>query len=520
MKKKNVSKIYKRVLALMLALVMVLGALPATVSAEETPTPVEFDLAVLAKNAKSNSEQLPATGQDGGATWAFDTQNHWWHSKWSDRSGIASTSNPIWIQTGFDKVWTVTAVTYLPRQDGDGTMKGVIKNYTIATAKLDNPTATPSNADFTDVKSGTLDLNNTLFTINLDTPVEATHVRITVTETYQGWGAVDMGEGFVAAERINFLGYDPVEVDKTALKAAIEKAGEITDVTIYVDSTEKAFTDALAAALAVDADENATQNAVEKATAELTAAQEALAMPADNSALKALVEANKEKVAEEYTENTWEAFDEAMKAAEALLEVDVTEEELAEAAEVLQGAVDGLVKLFDDVLDPEQYYYDPVYWAAENGITNGVTPTLFKPDDPCTRGQIVTFIWRALGEPGTEVTETEFTDVDAGQFYYNSMLWAVGAGVVTGRTETTFAPDASCKRGEIVTMLWRAKGKPETTVTEHTFTDVEEGQYYYDPMLWAVENNITTGKTATTFAPDATITRAETVTFLSRVYAE
>ncbi len=174
--------------------------------------------------------------------------------------------------------------------------------------------------------------------------------------------------------------------------------------------------------------------------------------------------------------------------------------------------------LFDDVQDAQQFYYGPVYWAYDNNITTGVTPTLFQPDANCTRGQIITFIWRAENKPAAATTEVTFKDVDDEQFYYEPMLWGVETGVINGLTAETFAPDADCTRGQIVTMLWRAQGKPEVTNKEHSFTDVDDEQFYYEPMLWAVENGITTGKSATAFAPDANVLRGETVTFLYRAY--
>ncbi len=172
--------------------------------------------------------------------------------------------------------------------------------------------------------------------------------------------------------------------------------------------------------------------------------------------------------------------------------------------------------LFDDVQDEKEFYYNPVYWAYDNKITTGVTTKLFKPGDPCTRGQIITFIWRAEGEPKATKTETTFKDVSK-EYYYDAMLWGVEKGIITGYSSEQFAPNDDCKRGQIVTMLWRAKGKPEAANKEHSFTDVSK-EYYYDAMLWAVENKITTGKTATTFAPNDIVKRGETVTFLYRAY--
>ena len=174
--------------------------------------------------------------------------------------------------------------------------------------------------------------------------------------------------------------------------------------------------------------------------------------------------------------------------------------------------------LFDDVQDPGKFYYEPVYWAYYHDpqITNGTSDTMFSPNQVCTRGQVVTFLWRAMGCPEPTQTTHNFTDVKESAYYYKAMLWAVETGVTTGTTTTTFSPNKSATRGQIVTFLWRAMGEPEPTQTTHSFTDVKESAYYYKAMLWAVENGITTGMTATTFAPNNEATRGHVVTFLFR----
>jgi hypothetical protein len=176
-----------------------------------------------------------------------------------------------------------------------------------------------------------------------------------------------------------------------------------------------------------------------------------------------------------------------------------------------------LTSKFEDV-KVGKFYFDAVEWAVNKGITEGISAELFAPGDDCTRGQVVTFLWRAAGSPKPTTTEHPFTDVKEGKYYYEAMLWAVENGITEGMTETTFAPNATCTRGQVVTFLWRAKNKPAATDTEHPFTDVKEGKYYYDAMLWAVENGITDGMTETTFAPDGTCTRGQVVTFLFRAY--
>lgn len=162
------------------------------------------------------------------------------------------------------------------------------------------------------------------------------------------------------------------------------------------------------------------------------------------------------------------------------------------------------------------YYYDAVYWAVENGVTVGATATTFNPGGSCTRAQMVTFLWRAAGSPEPATTVNPFTDVDANDYYYEAVLWAVENGVTVGATATTFNPGGECTRAQMVTFLWRAAESPEPTTTVNPFTDVDAGDYYCKAVLWAVENGITVGATATTFAPVAVCTRAQAVTFLYR----
>ena len=164
-----------------------------------------------------------------------------------------------------------------------------------------------------------------------------------------------------------------------------------------------------------------------------------------------------------------------------------------------------------------QYYTDPVLWAVSKGVTTGTSATTFSPEAACTRGQIVTFLWRAAGSPEPQSSRNPFVDVPSNQYYYKAVLWAVEKGITTGMDATHFSPDASCTRGQIVTFLWRAKGKPAAN-SSNPFYDVSGSAYYYSPVLWVVKNGITTGMSATSFAPDAPCTRAQIVTFLYRTY--
>ena len=154
-------------------------------------------------------------------------------------------------------------------------------------------------------------------------------------------------------------------------------------------------------------------------------------------------------------------------------------------------------------------------WAVGEGITSGTTATTFSPDAACTRAQIVTFLWRAAGSPAPKSSVNPFTDVKADAYYYDAVLWAVENGITAGTTATTFSPDATCTRAHIVTFLWRAQESPAAKGV-NPFTDVAADAYYADAVLWAVENGITSGTSDCTFSPDADCTRAQIVTFLYR----
>ncbi len=170
---------------------------------------------------------------------------------------------------------------------------------------------------------------------------------------------------------------------------------------------------------------------------------------------------------------------------------------------------------FTDV-DPEAYYADAVDWAVANDITNGTSDTTFSPNKGCTRGQVVTFLYRAAGEPDLTSNSNPFTDVKSGDYYYNAVLWAVSQGITKGTSADKFSPNATCTRGQIVTFLYRASGSPAISSSFNPFKDVKEADYFYDAVLWAVSENITKGTSETMFDPSSTCTRGQVVTFLYR----
>ncbi len=167
---------------------------------------------------------------------------------------------------------------------------------------------------------------------------------------------------------------------------------------------------------------------------------------------------------------------------------------------------------FTDVAE-DAYYHDAVLWAVEKGITNGMTESTFAPNATCTRAQMVTFLWRAAGCPVLQNAAHSFTDLDKDAYYYNAVLWAVEKDITNGVSLDAFDPNGTVTRGQAMTFLWRMDGKTAAD-PDHTFTDVEDGAYYEDAVAWGADEAITNGTSATTFSPDDACIRGQIVTFL------
>ena len=210
-------------------------------------------------------------------------------------------------------------------------------------------------------------------------------------------------------------------------------------------------------------------------------------------------------------------FDTGIPLDEALMDYITTELKgvIGEQYKAPQGRV-SYTEPFTDVT--AGVYHDAIMWAYKSKITTGVTDTTFVPNGSCTRAQIVTFLYRAAGSPEVAENVTNpFTDVSKDSVYYNAIMWAVEKKITTGVTETTFEPNSPCTRAQIVTFLYREAGSPELAKdAANPFSDVSDSSVYYNAILWAVEKKITTGVTETTFVPNDTCTRAQAVTFLYR----
>ena len=182
-----------------------------------------------------------------------------------------------------------------------------------------------------------------------------------------------------------------------------------------------------------------------------------------------------------------------------------------------------MLNFFVDVF-PGDYYYDAVLWAAENGITGGVDDTHFAPNAPCTRAQIVTFLWRAADSPVVN-DPMNFSDVPADAYCAEAVRWAVSQGITTGTSDTTFSPDATCTRAQAMTFLYRSEqaqggGMQGAWMFQNPFADVDLESYYGEAVMWAVSNGVTNGTSDTTFSPGADCTRAQIVTFLYRFFVK
>ena len=167
----------------------------------------------------------------------------------------------------------------------------------------------------------------------------------------------------------------------------------------------------------------------------------------------------------------------------------------------------------------DAYYKDAVDWAVAKDVTAGTSATTFSPNRPCTRAQVVTFLWRAMGEPAAQSAGT-FTDVSADSYYAKAVDWAVEKGITAGTSKTAFSPDQPCTRAQVVTFLWRAMDKPQEMNGADLFTDVPADSYFFQAVQWAVNHEVTEGTSKTTFSPNQSCTRAQVVTFLYRALGQ
>ncbi len=178
---------------------------------------------------------------------------------------------------------------------------------------------------------------------------------------------------------------------------------------------------------------------------------------------------------------------------------------------------EGVIFTFTDVTEAD-YFYNPVRWALRTNVTSGLSETAFGPNEPCTRAQVVTFLWAANGKPEPAGSEEPFEDVSESDWFYKPVLWAVENGITGGTSATTFSPNDPCTRAQVVTFLWADAGKPDSLHGDIPFKDTFVGDWFLGPVLWAVRNDITGGTGNGMFSPYATCTRGQVVTFLYKAY--
>ena len=328
------------------------------------------------------------------------------------------------------------------------------------------------------------------------------------------------------------IGSDVTTLAYGALQnAAALKSISLPDTVTTLDFATMRFCEALEQ---VALSENLKE--IPEATLDRDSALKSVYIPASVTAIAAdALPSNVKDIYFGGTEAQWKAIE--VKATRAQADLDIADATVHynhkhtfnKAAEAIVGAngekmfacteCGKLVLSFTDVPENE-YYSDAVAWAVSKSITNGMGNNLFAPNDTCKRGQIVTFLWRAAGKPTAKDTTNPFTDVKEGDFFYDAVLWAVEKGITKGTSDTTFSPNDGCTRGQVVTFLWRYAGETKAENVKNPFTDVAAGEYYSDAVLWAVDLKIAKGMTETTFEPATTCTRGQIVTFLYRDLVE
>ena len=316
----------------------------------------------------------------------------------------------------------------------------------------------------------------------------------------------------VAIEKANALNENDY-VDFSAVKAAVEAVVRGKNITeqAEVDAMAKAIEDAIAALVQKSYPvtiSGATEHGTVTASTEAAVGGSTVTItvkPDSGYTLGGITVTDSEGNELSLTDNGNGAYTFTMPAGKVEIHVTFTE--------------DGSLNPFQDV-PSNAYYSEAVNWAVANNVTNGTSETTFSPDVGCTRAQVVTFLWRAAGQPEPTEGTNPFTDVKEGTYYYKAVLWAAEKGITNGTSETTFDPDETCTRAQIVTFLWRREGKPAPTGANNPFADVKPSAYFGSAVLWAVEKGITNGTSETTFEPNEDCTRAQVVTFLFRAYRD
>ncbi|MGN0334249.1 MAG: glycosyl hydrolase family 95 catalytic domain-containing protein [Lachnospiraceae bacterium] len=398
----------------------------------------------------TGDEETAGGASEGPAALAIDDNvNTKWHTDWYPEA--YNTHENHWLQLELDKVYAVDTFRYLPRQDTSN--NGVITKYQILVS-LDGE-------DWTIVAEGSWALTKAWKEVTFE-PVNAQYVRLQTVEAYSDQAT----RKFASAAEVRVKG----------IPAAVCEEHE-TELVGKIDAT--CTTDGY--------------------TGDLVCTK-CGAVVAEGEVIKA----------SGHTWGDWEVVKEASFEEEGL-EVRICEICGEREEQIIPKLV--AENPFTDVAETD-FFYDAVLWAYNAKIANGITETTFEPYMTCNRGQVITFLWRAQGCPKAEKA-SDFTDVPAREYYAEAVAWAVENEITNGWTETTFAPDMTVTRGQVVTFLWRAADRPDAESTVE-FEDVDPDAYYAEAVVWAAENEITNGWTETTFAPNQGCDRGQVVTFVYR----
>ena len=430
------------------------------------------------------------TSVEGPAELAFDgNESTFWHSDWY----VGDNHDEHWVEIELDSAYMVDGLTYLPRQSGNS--NGRVTGYKIFVS-LDGETWTEADA-------GTWASDTTQKASEFDA-VKAKYVRFKVEDAES-----DISIALASAAEIRVTGTEVV------------CEGECTPVLVgqkEVTCTEDGYTGDM---VCTNCYKTTEKGKVIESTghdwSEWDVTKEATCTEKGSQERTCSVceEIETEEIAalgHDWSE--WTVIKEATHRAEGS-----QERTCSVCEEVETKVIAKLANPFVDVTE-DQYWHEPVMWALDEEITNGTSDTTFSPEDDCTRGHVVTFLWRAMGCPEPESTANPFADVAEDAFYYKAVLWAIEKGITDGTSDTTFSPDAPCTRAHVVTFLWRNAGQAGPETAENPFADVAENAYYVKAVLWAVENGITDGTAEDAFSPDVVCNRGQAVTFLYRGLVE
>ena len=452
------------------------------------------DYPVADMTITTGSEQ-PGTGQEGPVKLAFDgDENTFWHSEWNPSwFGSESCDKHLWVQMTLKNPAEITALRYLPRGGN-----GDITSYRVEGSADGETWKTLAEGEFerdgewkvvsfaaTELKAVRFVAKATYADSSMNKFASAREIRLVEvkkecaheTELKDAAEATCTEDGYTGDEVCKLCG--TVVKKGTAIKAAGHKLGEwkvVKEATCTEDGSKEAK----------------CENCVYVETEAIKAAGHAW--------------------------GEWTVTKEAT-----VEEEGIEQRTCGNCNKVEERAIDKLdppawVNPFKDVAEGK-YYYEPVAWGSQNGIVNGLKADEFGPKAECTRGQIVTFIWRAMGKPAAENAENKFTDVVEGKYYYDAVIWAVEKGIVNGLTDTTFGPEETCTRAQMATFLYRHAGEPAPAAA-CPFPDVAAGKWYTNAATWASEQGIVTGYEDGTFGTNDKVLREQTVTMLYRYFAK